>query len=269
VSALHSVVPASSCRGAEPLRVHTPAELLTANMAPRLASAVVDVWAYKLSADAALLDRVQEWLVPDERVRAARFVYERDRHAFIVGRAILRLLLGRYLNKSPVALEFAYGTAGKPTLATASDAPPPLQFNLSHSADRAVLAVTWKHAIGVDIERRGRPIDVLAIANRYFFGAEFDAIAAASPADRQAVFLQYWVAKEAVLKAEGIGIGFALDRFSICFTELQDRATVTTHKGRVPDSSWQVRRLDCDVGWHAALAIPGNTLELHFPSCDG
>lgn len=252
-----------------PLRVHTPAALLTTRRQSGIAAGAVDVWAYELAADASMLARLHDWLAADERARAARFVYERDRNAFIVGRAILRLLLSRYLGRSPASLAFIYGGSGKPALAPDDSGQQPLRFNLSHSEGRAVLAVTRAHELGVDIERCGRRLDILAIADRYFFGTEFAAIAAAAPADQTAVFLRYWVAKEAVLKAEGIGIGFALDRFAICFNSAQDLATVTTHVGCVPACHWQVRPLAVDAGWYAALAIPDGTLALNFPDCDG
>ncbi len=245
--------------------VHSAASLAAADAAYRLDAEQIDVWAVDLHAAPALLAHLETWLAADELARAQRFVFDRDRRRFVVARALLRLLLGRYLRQTPQELSFIYGEAGKPSLDPRGQ--PALEFNLSHSADRALLAVSGSVPIGVDIESSTRAIDVLAIANRYFYGREFDAIAAAPAPLQRDAFLRHWVAKEAVLKGEGIGIGFALERFSICFEGQGERARSITHVGDVPAKSWCVRMLSLEPGWHGAVALPADSFALRFPTC--
>ena len=81
--------------------------------------------------------------------RAGRLYVERDRHRFVVGRALLRTRLGRYLQREPSTLEFAYGEHGKPALRDPTVA---CHFNVSHSSNAALFAVSCERAVGVDVE---------------------------------------------------------------------------------------------------------------------
>lgn len=53
-------------------------------------------------------------LSADERLRAERFRFERDRRRFATGRARLRAILGRYLGAHPSTIRFVYGPRGRP-----------------------------------------------------------------------------------------------------------------------------------------------------------
>jgi 4'-phosphopantetheinyl transferase len=104
----------------------------------------VDIWQWRLDHGAI------ELLSADERARAGQFMFDRDRRRYIAARARLRIILARYVGQAPAALQFHYGPHGKPALDGIS-------FNLSHSADLALLAVSRGTVVGVDIERV-RPI---------------------------------------------------------------------------------------------------------------
>src|SRR5690349_23768292 len=62
-------------------------------------------------------------------------------------RAALRETLANYLDARPDALRF--DETGKPRVEPRS----PLHFNLTHSGDRALVAVATEREVGVDIER--------------------------------------------------------------------------------------------------------------------
>src|SRR4051794_568998 len=129
----------------------------------------VDVWAVRTIAPSPLIARFAATLAPDQIERAERFRFEQLRHKYILAAGALRFLIGRYLRIEPAAVTFVYGPRGKPALAGEN---PPLQFNLSHSGELAVVALTVGTAIGIDIEQI-RPIDsMLSIASQYFCAAE-------------------------------------------------------------------------------------------------
>jgi 4'-phosphopantetheinyl transferase len=107
------------------------------------APAEVHVWLHSLSSSGGEL----ALLAPDERRRAGRFRFERDRDAFIASHAWLRTLLGRYLRADPRGIEFAFGKHGKPFIHDA-----PIHFNLSHSGAMAACAIARDHEVGIDIE---------------------------------------------------------------------------------------------------------------------
>src|SRR5580698_2953692 len=110
----------------------------------------IDVWSVRLDIDAAHVERLRNLLSADERARADRFAFDRDRRRFVVGRGAVRSILASYVGAKPAEVRFTYGPHGKPFLAD----PPPkdaLQFNASGSEELAVCAVTLGQEVGIDI----------------------------------------------------------------------------------------------------------------------
>jgi 4'-phosphopantetheinyl transferase len=213
----------------------------------------VHVWAFSLEGPLELVERCRTSLSAQEQQRADRFVFARDRVRYTIAHAVLRHLLSRYCGERPQSLRFSAGAAGKPALET-SEGEPPLRFNLTHSEDRALLAVSRSRELGVDLERVRSNIEALNISRHYFFGSERAAIEAAPSSQRDTVFFRYWVAKEAVLKAQGIGLGFPLDKFRVDFLPEADGARIETFDPVSLEPNWTVRMLPCENGWVGAVA---------------
>src|SRR5713101_584216 len=116
----------------------------------RLVEQEVHVWLALLDRPPDVVETLRGLLSPDELARAGRFRFGRDRGRYAVGRASLRLLLGRYLAEPPESIRFSYSPHGKPALLRPQSS---LSFNLSHSESLAVYAVCLGHEIGIDIER--------------------------------------------------------------------------------------------------------------------
>jgi len=184
---------------------------------PVLAAGAVHVWRADLDAVA---DEVGELLCSEERARAERFLRERDRQLWSRARGVLRALLGHYLQADARTLRFATGAHGKPALlgdrtagaGPTEAAPVPaaaLSFNLSHSGNLALYALSPRAAVGVDVELARRPIDALAIAARTLGPAEVARLQGLDPATRRLEFLRAWVRHEAELKCRGLGLGDA------------------------------------------------------------
>jgi 4'-phosphopantetheinyl transferase len=151
-------------------------------------------------------------LCGDERRRADRFRFDRDRRRFIVARARLRELLAARLDVTPEAIEFAYGKNGKPGLAQRY-ADSGWRFNVAHCDDVAVYAFSRDSDIGVDMEAI-RPVrEADAIAALFFSRREYAAYSALAQRDRPLGFLECWTRKEAVVKALGDGLSMPLDEF--------------------------------------------------------
>jgi 4'-phosphopantetheinyl transferase len=163
------------------------------------------------------LDSVEEFerLLPllsdDERARATRIPEERIRRRFVVGRAALRRLLGERLETPPAELRFDYNERGKPDLKSSD-----VNFNLSHSGDLALIAMSGGGPVGVDLERlRPRPrLDLLA--RRVLTVGERELLEQARAEGAAARwFLRCWTAKEAVAKAFGFGLALAPNRIDV------------------------------------------------------
>src|SRR5258708_6260753 len=69
-------------------------------------------------------------LAPDERARAERYRFPRDRARSIISRGLLRVILARYLDREPAAITFRYNAFGKPALPDGFETDD-LRFNVS------------------------------------------------------------------------------------------------------------------------------------------
>ncbi|MGC2403001.1 MAG: 4'-phosphopantetheinyl transferase superfamily protein [Acidobacteriaceae bacterium] len=170
----------------------------------------IHVWAWFL--EAAAVDPLDEIKLLDqqelERLRRFHFVADRQRYA--AAHVTLRRILGAYLGQPPEAVSFAANRFGKPELADASSS---LCFNLSHSRTVAVAAVGCGHPLGVDVEDI-RPIEP-GVAETHFSAAELSELRRLGGEAWLNAFYRCWTRKEAILKAEGIGLQIALDSFDV------------------------------------------------------
>ncbi len=140
----------------------------------------------------------------EERARAASFLVHRARQEFIVGRGVLRLLLGKRLGGPPQEIAFSYGSAGKPCLADAGSSG--CWFNLSHSAGVIAISLSDAGEVGVDVERVDPGADVIALASTAWgAGAAKDLALVADPAEQRMAFFRRWVRHEAKTKCSGLG----------------------------------------------------------------
>jgi 4'-phosphopantetheinyl transferase len=208
-------------RAADPMERRAPGLTGSQRIAPPLTGTVVpiaggtvEVVPVRLDADLAEVGELTQCLCDGERLRASRFVFERDRHRFIVGRARLRHLLASRLGVRPDAVELDYGPHGKPRLSrTFADAG--LCFNVSHSEDLALCAFSSGREIGIDVEAVRELPDADEIAARFFSRRENDAYLAIHSRDRPLGFFNCWTRKEAFIKALGDGLHYPLDRFDV------------------------------------------------------
>lgn len=234
----------------------------------------IQIWQADLNAEAVHGAYYASLLSSDERIRADRMLDPICRDRFVVGRGILRELLGRSLGLSGNQLVFAYGAHGKPSLASPHNAG--VEFNVSHSDGQALIAIA-PVPIGVDLEKI-RPVRHLnRLAARFFAPREVAAIAQVPIEHRSLLFFRYWTCKEAFLKATGDGLGkirqLALQINPAC---LSDRSQPVILQQTPPDydpQDWQLRELPLlhdaspsasnspDGGYVGAVAIAQATIE--------
>jgi len=213
----------------------------------------VDVWSCSLDLAPASLDEAYRVLPVDEIERARRYKFHRDRHRFVAGRFFLRRTLAEYVSIDPDQLSFVYGPFGKPELS------PPLngtrvEFNLSHSGDIAVLAVSRGPAVGIDVERVVPVSDLQAIASRFFSTCENTALNEVPADSREFAFYCCWTRKEAFIKALGDGLAHPLDAFDVSLDEECPRL-IAIRSDRELASKWALFHLCPAPGYVAALAV--------------
>jgi 4'-phosphopantetheinyl transferase len=183
-------------------------------------------------------------LSADERVRAQRFRYAQHRDRFVIARGALRTLLGCYLQTAPAQLEFTYGPHGKPSLSQGG-----LEFNLSHSAHLAVIAVAADRPVGIDLEQVHPINDLEKLTERFFTSGEHQRLLRLPAAQRLPNFFRGWTCKEAYLKATGEGLG------QLHSPEVYIQPQQAAYFVNPPD--WQVQELEVEEGFVGAIAAPG------------
>jgi 4'-phosphopantetheinyl transferase len=177
----------------------------------------VHVWAVRLDDGNVVLDAGREMLSSDERERATRFHFERDRRRYLIAHIALHEILSRYLPSDPSHLCFDLGPNGKPEL-PALLVSSGVEFNLSHSNEIALLAVSGAGAVGVDIEYAKPEFKFQDIAERFFTAREVAALRKLPPDLQRQAFFKCWTSKEAFLKAKGTGLSGNLDEVEIHLT---------------------------------------------------
>jgi 4'-phosphopantetheinyl transferase len=225
-----------------------------------LANDEVHVWRVSLDQPQSRLRSLRETLAPDEQVKAERFYFQEDRDRFIVARAVLRAILGSYSGLDPSRLCFRYNSYGKPILSQGrinSD----LRFNLSHSHELALLAVSRGRELGVDVESIRPELAAASIADRFFSPPEV-AMLHALPAHLQTeAFFNCWTRKEAYIKARGEGLSLPLDKFDVSKAPPEPILILESTRSR-RDSRWSLVELAPGAGYAAALVVEGRDWQL-------
>ena len=162
-------------------------------------------------------------------------------------------MLSRYLRIGPECVALSRKLAGKPFVARDFGSQPAITFNMSHAHGRALIAVSQGQEVGVDLERIRLDVEVEKLSERFFSPSEHATIMQSTQEQRATKFFRYWVAKEAVLKAQGIGLQ-ALSQCEILLGTDGVATEVLVPVGVRPETNWGVRPLPCGEGWEAAVA---------------
>ena len=226
-----------------------------------LSSGTVDLWHINIEPPPDKIIEARALLSADELERAARFHFDIHRHRYIAGRAALRGILAQYLGTSPQALAFVYGEKGKPAL-TPQVNTRRLEFNLSHSHDRALLGVTVGSTLGVDIERINLEFGTDEIATHFFSAFEVDTLLAAPKPERGATFFSCWTRKEAYIKAVGEGLSLPLDSFDVAFGSGVEAALLRVDAAPNAPARWRMYDIPAPEGYAAAIAVEGTEHKL-------
>lgn len=219
----------------------------------RLAPNTIHLWGIELEGSRRCLERCTGWLDEVERHRAARLVREDTRQRYVLAHGGLRAVLSRYLGVSPDVVPLDRSATGKPSLTKELRNRSAITFNLSHAHNRALIAVSQTQEIGVDLEFIRSDVEIAKLSERYFTHDEHTAIMQAGEVQRASRFFRYWVAKEALLKAQGIGLRGLSDCEIRLETDGDDREVRTRLGAQFPDTL-RVRLLPCEKGWEAAVA---------------
>jgi 4'-phosphopantetheinyl transferase len=216
----------------------------------------IHVWKVDLGEEVFSALRAYATLSAQERGRADKFKFDRDRIKYVRAHTALHHILASYLNVQPGAIEFSEGPQGKPDLIL----PPgklPLKFNLSHSGDAALVAVTLDRHVGIDIEYVQRELDCLEIADRFFAPAEIRKLRALDPETQTRAFFTCWTRKEAYIKAKGGGLSIPLQDFEVSLAPGEKAALLWHRTDPKETRRWQFEEISVIDGYAATAAVEG------------
>jgi 4'-phosphopantetheinyl transferase len=201
---------------------------------------MIDVYFIDVTVADDVVEALAQLLTIPERARADRYRFSEDRRRSIVARATTRRFVGRCLDADPATLVIDEEEFGKPVLRGRA-----IEFNASHSGDLVALAFSKETAVGVDVERRRKLTDTLALARRYFSAEEVAIVDRET--DATDAFFAIWTAKEAIVKASGKGIGTGdLHGFTVPFRDVRLRPVI---------DGWSVAAINANRdGYYAAVA---------------
>ena len=218
----------------------------------------VHIWRLHLDKPQRAIDRMSTLLAGDEPARAGRFVKPLHRRRFAVAHAGLRLVLAKYLPVHPKQIQFQTNPHGKPRLVQNGE----IAFNLSHSADLALIAVTSHPAIGVDLERYRPRLEAEKIAKRHFSESEVEILFDLPEDQREGAFYACWTRKEAYIKARGEGLALGLKRFDVAFAPGLRPGLLKSDEGEAELKRWSFINLAPAPRCAAACVVEGQVSEL-------
>lgn len=223
-----------------------------------LAADAVEVWLLDLAQPEEVRTQLSALLSYDEREQAQRFHFDVHRHRYVVGRGVLRLLLGSYLNMPPQEIVFAYGEQGKPYLSYSE-----LEFNVSHAEDVALLAFSWGRAVGVDVEAIRPLSDAENVARISFSQKEFAEYTAVPEAQKPQAFFNCWTRKEAFIKAVGTGLSYPLSSFDVSLIPGEPAQLLQVQGSQAEAAKWRLQALNPLDGYVGALIAAGQEWRLN------
>ena len=187
---------------------------------------------------ASRLSDYQAVLDKDELATAARFKFPALRQRYIICHGILRQLLAEFLNKQAANIRIEKTEYGKPFLPDY----PELSFNMSHSGDILAIAISSLCQLGVDVECDKSRNTWDGLVKKCFASEEAAYWYSLDNAERSRAFYQFWVKKEAFVKAVGKGITLGLNKCVINPDKLSSFLHVPESGGLA--SRWQIYSLD-------------------------
>jgi len=191
-----------------------------------------------------------------ERERAARFRAPKQQQHFSRCRSALRVTLARYVEQAAADLIFQYGQFGKPELRDHR-----LQFNLSHSGDHALVAVSPQE-LGIDLEFMGKDnVDLDGLIDMVCHPSEQAALNILDAAEKSAQFYRLWTQKEAYCKMSGLGLQQSLPALHFNATANDAVRQVCADDAPTPHF---VHKLPAPDGYAASLCVPLATARIAF-----
>jgi 4'-phosphopantetheinyl transferase len=221
----------------------------------------VHIWLASQNQEPTEVDSFWNSLSSEEKERAERFHFIKDRHRYIVSHGILRFILGMYLGVDPAYVGYQIGAYGKPSL-TDEFCSCRIRFNLSHSGDAVLLGFTRGRELGVDIEKIRTDFATIEIARAYFSPQEILTFQSLPKRLQTEAFYNCWTRKEAFIKAIGEGVSCPLNMFDVTLAPGEPAKLLATRLKGNPVSKWSLVGLNSGHAYKAAMVTESGNWNL-------
>lgn len=236
--------------------------------APILQTNHVHIWQFTQQQPSTVVKTLHSVLSDRERKRARQYRLPVLQNAAIVRWGMLRYLLATYLDCLPKEMRFSYSEHNKPALS--DDTRHNLYFNLSHSENHVLVAISKSTPLGIDIEAIKLIPDMVSVAQRHFSSQEQKSLFQL-PANRQTrAFYRCWTRKEAIIKADGRGLAIPLDAFTVTLNSDDDARIIDANPNlfKALYNKWTLHNIPVSTQFAGALAYPHDRQQLHYISVD-
>lgn len=210
----------------------------------------VHLWRADLNLSAPQLELARAIMISDEVARADRMVTDILRNRRVAGQSILRDILSRYLGQAPHDIIFSHGERGKPSI-QGSD----IQFNMSHTEDIALYAITRSHPIGVDIEAIKTSKYHQGIVESNFSPQELAQYQSLPESEKLEAFFRAWTRKEAYIKAIGLGLYYPLEKFTVDLSSRGENGLISIEGSTERAKNWLSTSFFVGEKFIASIAI--------------
>jgi 4'-phosphopantetheinyl transferase len=210
-------------------------QLMINNLKIMATDKTLHVWKIPLYIAESQLPQLLTLLNDEEKNTATRFRFDQHRRRYIASHAALRNILAQQLNTTACKIDIHIQENGKPYIPQT-----PIHFNLTHSKDLALLAISYQGDVGIDLEYLKQGTNFLGIAERFFHPLEVEQLKEMAPKSREKFFYFCWTGKEAYLKAKGVGIANHLKMFSLNFLDWQKLTVLSAEKDLEEFKDWFV-----------------------------
>lgn len=224
-------------------------------MIEKLTKCNVDVWIIPLNT--AFNTDLFALLSQNEKEKFAQLSQTNLQNNYLITHATTRIILSQYLNLPPCQIKIVTKTNRKPIVSDSATRAR-LDFNLTHSKNLCLLAISLTDIIGIDLEYKRKINNCLALAKRFFTNEEHKMLAAYDNLLRNDIFLRIWTAKEAVLKGADLGIAGNLDQFTVNFDKKNNLISINSLLEDL--NKWSIYSLPLNNDFVATLAIKTNQI---------
>lgn len=201
----------------------------------------IDLW--YISLNKTPLPSDTEILDQSEIAKLRRFIFEKDKNCYINTHSSMRKILACYLSVEPQSIVFTYNSYGKPGIKTTNLTAKKIFFNISHSHNIALLAVTGIGNVGVDVEYIRPEIATIELAFNTFSHAELSSLNKVARPDFPYAFYKYWTLKEAFIKGIGKGLSFPLKDFDVSIDQKYSNKLLNIKDEKVNINNWKLFNL--------------------------